>query len=182
MRICITGGPCTGKTTLAVQLDAEYGNFGVPSIYHTDDLMHLDWSEASLAASKWLDLPGPWIIEGVAMSRAIRKWIKAWDRASPPPLDKLIILSDPFEEPTSGQRTMAKGVATVTAEIEPWLREFGVVVERRTPLHDRDGRMITYGPRRTGVGRPLAAGEFVVKREAMVRAFLNGTLLGGEDE
>ena len=133
MRICITGGPKTGKTTLAAALADQYGDPTGTTVAHTDDLIHLGWSEASLEASHWLDAPGPWIIEGVAVSRAIRKWISAWDQSSPPPLDKLIILVDPFSELTTGQRTMAKGVATVQSEIEPWLREFGVAIERRTP-------------------------------------------------
>src|SRR5882672_2855933 len=53
-RICITGGPRTGKTTLATDLweedDLPHG-----IVRHTDDLIGLhDWSGASQVASEWL--------------------------------------------------------------------------------------------------------------------------------
>ena len=76
-RIIITGGPRTGKTTLARRLSDEEGlllcNPPVAAlpVNHTDDLMSLGWSEASQAASLWLDAPGPWIVEGVGASRAV---------------------------------------------------------------------------------------------------------------
>ncbi|HEY0194873.1 MAG TPA: hypothetical protein VGC42_27360, partial [Kofleriaceae bacterium] len=79
-RILITGGPRTGKTTLAgaleVELLAQRGAGPAPAVRHTDDMIeqtkHLGkdgWSEASRLASLWLDAHGPWIIEGVAASR-----------------------------------------------------------------------------------------------------------------
>lgn len=134
-RICITGGPRTGKTTLAEQLRNGIGSLsrgegslaGVP-IQHTDDLQHLGWSEASAAAADWLDAPGPWIIEGVAVSRALRKWRDQHPDA-PPPCDRVIYLSESYEALTPGQRTMAKGVATVQDEIDDWLAEHGVITE-----------------------------------------------------
>jgi len=124
-RICITGGPRTGKTTLATDLweedDLPHG-----IVRHTDDLIGLhDWSGASQVASEWLDAPGPWIIEGVAVSRALRKW-RARHPGEPPPVDEVIFLHTPHGELTRGQLTMAKGVESVHAEIEPWLREHGV--------------------------------------------------------
>ena len=40
-----------------------------------DDLIDThEWSAASAEVARWLDDEGPWIIEGVAMSRALRKW------------------------------------------------------------------------------------------------------------
>lgn len=152
MRICITGGPRTGKTTLAEKLSAQhetcYGVFcpridgplrdgkrcGEP--LHTDDLIPLGWSEASQAASLWLDAPGPWIIEGVAVSRALRKWRDAHP-GEPPPVDRVIYLTEPREALTPGQLTMAKGVATVHAEIAGWL----LMCDARTPEEmERFGR------------------------------------------
>lgn len=121
-RICITGGPRTGKTTMALKLlyDLPDGQ-----VRHTDDLIKLGWSEASQHASLWLDEPGPWIIEGVAVSRALRKW-RDRNPGLPPPVDEMIYLTDPYEKLSPGQLAMAKGVATVHAEIAGWLREHGV--------------------------------------------------------
>jgi len=108
---------------------------GVVDVRHTDDLIdqckHLGkdaWSEASRIASTWLDEPGPWIIEGVAVSRALRKWWGA-NRLDRPPVDRVIYLSDPREPLTKGQETMANGVRTVHDEIEGWLADHGIVTE-----------------------------------------------------
>lgn len=130
MKICITGGPKTGKTTLANRLADEYGDHTGWAVAHTDDLIAThDWSAASLEVSHWMDAPGPWIIEGVAVSRAIRKWMKAHP-GQKPPIDKLIVLTHAHQPLGDGQIAMAKGVATVQAEIEPVLRKFGILIER----------------------------------------------------
>lgn len=128
-RICITGGPRTGKTTLAREMDAGCQPRGL--LRHTDDLMHLNWSEAShRVARQWFNEPGPWIIEGVAVSRALRKW-REQNPGEPPPVDRVIYLRTPHEELTPGQRSMAKGVETVHREIEPWLESHNVRTEYR---------------------------------------------------
>lgn len=138
-RIVILGGPRTGKTTLAGEIwrkavaawVAEHGpivDLEGPVLMHTDDVMHLGWSEASEAASKWFDTSGPWIIEGVAAVRALRKW-HAQHAFQPPPVDRVIFLAKTFEEPTPGQRVMAKGVETMLGDIEGWLLNHGVRIE-----------------------------------------------------
>lgn len=124
-RILITGGPRTGKTTLANKLQQEGGD---PIVYSTDDVMHLGWSEASAAVALWLDADDSWIVEGVAASRALRKW-RALHPDQPPPIDRLIYLREPHETLTPGQRTMAKGVETVHRELEDWLAQHGVTTE-----------------------------------------------------
>lgn len=138
-RICIVGGPRTGKTTLATEM-ANTGEFrwdpalsetqaygmGLDRLRHTDDLIAThDWSAASLEVSSWLDAPGPWIIEGVALSRALRKWREAHP-GEPPPVDKVIRLTTPHVALTKGQATMAKGEETVWQEIAGWLYAAGV--------------------------------------------------------
>lgn len=144
-RICITGGPRTGKTTLAAAIGKELwmaapvpdiGDCAGPLFRHTDDLIeelkHLgkdSWSEASRRVTEWLDEPGPWIIEGVAVGRALRKW-REQNPGKAPPVDRVIYLGDPHVELTPGQAAMAKGVATVHMEIEGWLAAHGVVTER----------------------------------------------------
>ncbi len=118
MRILITGAPRTGKTTLANSMGANRS---------TDEVMDLGWSEASLEVSTWFDAPA-YIIEGVAIPRALRKW-KANNPNQSPPVDKIIILTEPFEALNDGQMRMGKGMDTVWREIEPWLD--GVEVEYR---------------------------------------------------
>lgn len=142
MRIVILGGPKTGKTTLANHL-ALGGTFtdgrtgpgrtrgpGAKAVRHTDDLIHLGWSEASQhVADEWLNAPGPWIIEGVAVARALRKWRDAHP-GEPPPVDRVIRLTVPHVALTPGQRTMTRGEETVWREVEQWLLSAdGIAVE-----------------------------------------------------
>lgn len=137
-RIVILGGPRTGKTTLAEELHrqqmAAWGRPIVdiegPLLRHSDDEIDRRWSEASARVARYLDDPGPWIIEGVALARALRKWREAHP-GEPPPVDRVIRLTAPYVELTKGQATMAKGEETVWREIEPWLVEHGVEVEHR---------------------------------------------------
>jgi broad-specificity NMP kinase len=86
MRVCIVGGPRTGKTTLAsTMLDP----------LHTDDLIGaLDWSAVSeIIATQWMSKSGPWVIEGVALVRALRKWLER--NAAGKPCDRVIVLRTP---------------------------------------------------------------------------------------
>lgn len=158
-RICITGGPRTGKTTLAesLELRAEYAFEGhaqpQPMMRHTDDLIPMGWSEASQhVADEWLTQPGPWIIEGVAVPRALRKWREAHP-GEPPPVDRIIRLTVPHEPLTKGQAAMAKGEATVWAEIEQWLLDAGVPVSLHAELrceHPGENGMADLGPAGAG--------------------------------
>jgi dephospho-CoA kinase len=122
-RICITGGPRTGKTTMALELARAI----LIPVRHTDDLICLGWSGASQVASEWLDEPGPWVIEGVAVSRALRKW-RDRNPDAPPPVDRVVYLRVPYETLTAGQAAMAKGVSTVHNELAVWLKNSGVGV------------------------------------------------------
>lgn len=123
-RICITGGPRTGKTTRA---DASGGIAG--AVRHTDDLVGLfGWSECSAIVATWFDVPGPWIIEGVAVPRALRKWLVAHREGRP--CDVVLLLETPRCPLTDGQATMTKGLMTVWSEIEAELGERGVYLAR----------------------------------------------------
>lgn len=121
-RWCIAGVPRAGKTTLADTQAADYN--GV--VLHTDDTIPLGWSEASAEVATWFDRPGPWIIEGVAVPRALRKWLAANPEGKP--CDHVLFLGTAREDLTGGQRTMAKGVITVFREIEAELAARGVSV------------------------------------------------------
>jgi hypothetical protein len=148
-RILISGGPRTGKTTLAREIGNGHscgcaaferrpgfvtvGDCDCPLaqlIHHTDDLIPLGWSEASQAAALWLEAPGPWIVEGVAASRALRKW-RDQHPNQPPPVDRVIFLREPHETLSKGQAVMAKGVETVHAELADWLGKHNITTEYR---------------------------------------------------
>lgn len=119
-RVLIIGWPNTGKTTLAAQMGGGRS---------TDEVKDMDWSEASEAVSKWFDAPGPWIIEGVAIPRALRKWKEA-NPGKAAPVDRIIRLVAPHVKLSTGQTVMGKGMDTVLAEIMPWLRQTVKIEER----------------------------------------------------
>lgn len=121
MRLCITGAPKTGKTTLA-------NVSGLP-VRHTDDAMDLGWSEASAEAAGWLDAPGPWVVEGVAVARALRKWLGQHPEGKP--CDKVLWLSTARQPLTPGQEAMGKGAMRVLGDILPQLHARGVEFEVR---------------------------------------------------
>lgn len=121
MRILIAGVPRAGKTTLAMELGKQ---LALP-VRHTDSLIGLGWSESSAAAAKWLEDPGPWIIEGVAVPRALRKWLAANAGA---PCDTVHWMPGARLHLTPGQKSMAGGCVTVWAEILPTLVARGVEV------------------------------------------------------
>ena len=135
-RTLITGAPRTGKTTMALSLTKAH----VPSVFKRDQLRHfctdpqhlcpagvngtppeLDWSACSQwVCDKWLSLPGPWVIEGVAVPRALRKWQAAHPN-EPPPCDQLIVLTEPHEALSQRQEAMGIGLLSVLADLGDWL-------------------------------------------------------------
>lgn len=117
MKIAIAGVPKAGKTTLAEEIKFK-------KTLRTDDLIEMGWSEASLKASKWFDLE-EFVIEGVAVPRALRKWL---ERNEGKPCDTLIWLDTEYVVLTPGQKTMAKGCITVFNEIKPELLKRGVKI------------------------------------------------------
>lgn len=121
-RILIAGWPRVGKTTFAMKLGAE---LGIP-VRHTDDVMGLGWSESSLEVSTWLEEPGPFIVEGVSVPRALRKLIARFDG---PPADVLYWRSVPWEPLTSRQEGMGKGCDTVWNEVREELVRRGMRLE-----------------------------------------------------
>jgi hypothetical protein len=94
----------------------------------TDELIDLGWSEASQAASEWFDEDGPMVVEGVAIPRALRKWLER-NPGDSKPVDKVVLLTAPHEDLSRGQQSMTKGLHTVWDKIEPELRRRGVEIE-----------------------------------------------------
>lgn len=133
-RILITGGPRTGKTVLADQMAhalAELSPAHTAVLRHTDSLIGThDWSQASAQVACWFDEPGPWIIEGVAVPRALRKWRTNHPNEAPP-VDRVIYLREAHQDLTAGQQRMAVGVRTVWAEVADWIEENNVEIDYR---------------------------------------------------
>lgn len=118
IRTAIIGPPRSGKTTMALA-------DGRP-VYHTDDTIEKGWSEASAEVATWFDRPGPWIVEGVAVARALRKWLTANTEGMP--CEEMLITSEVYEALSSGQAAMAKGIVTVLNEVIGPLTDRGVSV------------------------------------------------------
>jgi hypothetical protein len=111
-RRAITGAPKTGAK-------------------HTDaEINGRNWSEASAKASAYFnDQSTDLTVEGVAVPRALRKWLAANPEGKP--VDELVVLDNrPHQRLTPEQRNLAKGVETVLKEIEPELRRRGVKIRR----------------------------------------------------
>lgn len=123
MKIAIIGPPKSGKTTYSQKLE------GV--VKHTDDLIELGWSGASQVASEWFDDESIDVVEGVAVPRAIRKWLDRNKGNDTKPVGKVIKLEHTFIELIDGQKRMAKGIETVWEGIEKELIRRGVVIEKR---------------------------------------------------
>lgn len=124
MRIVIAGGPRTGKTTLAVRLGVE--RFLIPR--HTDDLIPTHtWSKASDEVALWLEHHGPFIVEGVATVRALRKFMQRHPTRRP--CDVVHWLYAPKVEQTPNQRAMAKAALTIWVQIRDELEARDVRIE-----------------------------------------------------
>lgn len=120
MRILIAGGPKCGKTTFAATLGL--------AVRHTDDLIGtMSWSDVSdHVASRWMMLPGEWCIEGVAVARAIRKWLDA--NANGKPADRVYHMPEAKIELDARQEGMRKSCLTVFNEIRPELMARGCLI------------------------------------------------------
>lgn len=119
MRIIVTGPPQAGKSTLALGLSKV---LNIP-LLRTDDLKDLEWSAASEEVAKWLDRDGPWIIEGVTIPRAIRKWRLAYGESGLPPFEKAIVFSRSRGTLEGGQKAMATTVTGLINMYRGWIGE-----------------------------------------------------------
>jgi adenylate kinase family enzyme len=127
MRLLIAGVPRSGKTTLSKTIVRTLPcSLIVMGPRSTDDMIALGWSAASERVAQWLDAAGPWIIEGVAIPRALRKWLATHHYGTP--ADEIRWLGTPRVPLTPGQLTMAKACETVWNEVRPELERRGVVV------------------------------------------------------
>ncbi len=124
MRIVIAGGPKVGKTTKGIELAKEHGL----KLRHTDSLIHkMDWSRISFEVSRWLEDDGDWIIEGVVVPRALRKWLDRHKTGLP--ADRFLWSNKPRRSLDVKQRSMASGCQRVWEEILGELRRRGAKIE-----------------------------------------------------
>lgn len=122
-RVVITGVPRAGKTTLARM-------FG--EAFSTDDLIgEFEWSGVSAEVARMFDRPGPWIIEGVAAARALRKWLEAHPDGVP--ADVVLWFPDPAVDLTEGQTAMAAGQRTIWGGVVGELERRGVQIQTVRP-------------------------------------------------
>lgn len=119
-RIAITGAPKAGKTPYADRLGKSLG----VDVIHTDDYIPMGWSEASLHAADVMGKPTTFVTEGVGVPRALRKMLKA--NPDRKPVDEVVIVERRDGKVMPEHALMAKGVATVLAEIRPALEKLGV--------------------------------------------------------
>ena len=150
MRVIIVGGPCRGKSTLADRLHDEHGwpvycgdpastvRYQYPYVeYLPEGLdMHGDRGCAAWIAKRWIGMPGPWIMEGHAMARALVRYLQTGN--PPPPADRIVVLDCPaHREESPGQARMHKGVMTTWERIARHPALYGRV-ERRTDVQPMD--------------------------------------------
>ena len=125
LRVLIAGGPRVGKTTMSQVLA---GGLGIKP-RKTDELIgHYDFSEAHTPVAEWFDAPGPWVIEGVVVPRALRHWLATHSIGAP--CDQVFWSDFQKAERTPAQQTMAKGCLTVWKQVEEELLQRGVTVQR----------------------------------------------------
>lgn len=130
-KILIIGGPKTGKSTLGRRLSGElsvplkcsdFTNRGgdiEPLKFATKDEQ---WSYASEKVAEWLDDPSDMVIEGIAVVRGIRKWLKQHPK-DPLPFEKIIYLTVSQQELGKGQHALCRSVNTIFGEILPAIKD-----------------------------------------------------------
>lgn len=133
-RYILIGGPRTGKSTYASRLrDLGYGVVCADPINRAKDVIpgveYLPaelgdpqaWSLASeYIATVLMARPGPWVLEGVAMARALRKWLPL--HPGELPAEHVVVFAEAMAPQSEGQRRMSVGVASVFAQVSGRLR------------------------------------------------------------
>lgn len=122
-KIAIAGVPRAGKTTRAKTVALAIGE-----LRSTDSLKEVgDWSKESEIAAAMFNESTPFVMEGMVVPRALRKWLKANPEGRP--VDEVLWMGKPKVETSKGQDAMGKGAETVMREILPELVRRGVIVE-----------------------------------------------------
>ena len=150
MRRIIIAGPSRGKSTLADKLRKESG--GTLPVYCGDTASKVlyqkpytiylpewlpfagDGGAADWIADHWFTKPGPWICEGHALARALKRWMEAAPRGVMP-CDKIIVLDhEAHRATTPAQEAMHKGVMTQWRKVAHY---YAAITEVRRQLPPR---------------------------------------------
>jgi hypothetical protein len=99
-RIAIVGGPRTGKSTLAAQVRDR-------PVIATDDTKDHPWEDQPEIAKRRVEGHESFCLEGVQAARALRKGLE---------VDAIIVLTEPKEARSKGQRAMAAGQEKIIRE------------------------------------------------------------------
>ena len=125
-RVVVCGAPCAGKSTYAREVLLPRAPAGT-MMWQLDTLIASHaWSDQSEVAVRYLESPNPCIVEGCAAVRALRKWLQRHPTGRP--CERVVRMTVPRTPHTPGQAKLAKGEATIWAEIEADLVSRGVDV------------------------------------------------------
>lgn len=126
LKICIAGGPHTGKTTLAQALGHELGAPWARSTHHTDDFKYQPWEEQALSVADVIESDESRIIEGVSVARGLRALLRRDPRHNW--CDVLYIMERYKSPVTPAHISMTKGVITVLETVGKMLQRQGTTV------------------------------------------------------
>lgn len=126
LKICIAGGPHTGKTTLARALGHELGAPWARGTRHTDDFKDQPWEEQALSVADVIESDESRIIEGVSVARGLRALLRRDPRHNW--CDVLYIMEHYKSPVTPAHVSMTKGVITVLGGVAKYLHSRGVQV------------------------------------------------------
>ncbi len=130
-KILIMGVPRAGKSTLSADMASQ---LDIP-LKHIDEWAKtLPWSETSDRVAEKLESEGPWIMEGVAGIRGLRKWLER--NPGKRPDFTIVWLPEPAIKLTAAQDNMRNGTLTIFRQIEQELLSRGVIILSRETTKD----------------------------------------------
>lgn len=128
-RIAFAGWPKCGKSFSAKRLSE---TLGFPAMHADEVCRDMEWSLASDEVATWFGRPAPFIIEGISVPRALRKWLTLNREGSP--ADTIFYSQAPFATLSNRQIGAGRGCDTVWREIRLVLIERGVELRPMSDL------------------------------------------------
>lgn len=127
-RILVIGVPRAGKSTLVDMLKAQ---LDIPVTHIDEWAKDMPWSFVSDRVAEKLESEGPWIMEGVAGVRGLRKWLL---KNEGKPEFHIVWMNDPKVKLTAGQDNMRNGTKTIWAGVKQTLEVRGVNIFDETQI------------------------------------------------